>query len=158
MLTLFLVLTFLVPRVVDAQMLDAGSRRLALLPLVYNAAARYRVDPRLLDAVIQTESAYRSDAVSSAGAAGLMQLMPGTAERYGVIDRFDPAQNVVAGTRYLRDLLFEFDLVSALAAYNAGEVAVRRHRGVPSYPETRAFVRSVLDRYRALIRSARRSY
>ena len=139
----------------DPQSSDASARRRPLLGLVYSAAARYHVDPRLLDAVIQTESSYRIHVTSSAGAVGLMQLMPRTARRYGVTTRFDPVQNVLAGTRYLRDLLREFDLELALAAYNAGEGAVRRHRGIPPYPETRAYVRRVLDRYAALLQSPR---
>ena len=122
-------------------------RRQPFLALVYLMAARYQLPPRLLDAVIRTESGYRPEAVSPKGAVGLMQLMPATARRYDVTNRFDPVQNVEAGTRYLRDLLLEFDLVSALAAYNAGEGAVRRYGGVPPYPETQRFVGVVLLRY-----------
>ena len=121
LLALVVVVLLPITAVAGGQSRDASSRRQPLLGLVYSAAARYGVDPRLLDAVIQTESAYRTDVTSSAGAVGLMQLMPGTAHRYGVTTRFDPVQNVIGGTRYLRDLLLEFDLVSALAAYNAGE-------------------------------------
>ena len=152
LLALVVVVLLPITAVAGGQSRDASSRRQPLLGLVYSAAARYGVDPRLLDAVIQTESGYRTDVTSSAGAVGLMQLMPGTARRYGVTTRFDPVQNVIAGTRYLRDLLREFDMVSALAAYNAGEGAVRRHQGVPPYPETRAYVRRVLDRYARLLR------
>lgn len=115
--------------------------------LVERAGARYGIHPRLLHALIQVESAYRPDAVSPAGALGLMQLMPATARRYGVSDPFDPAANIDAGTRHLRMLLESFGPgyeIRALAAYNAGEAVVRRHRGIPPYPETRRFVRRVL--------------
>jgi len=113
---------------------------------VAEAARRYGVDPLLVRAVIRVESAGDPRAVSRKGAAGLMQLMPATAARYGVADRFDPAQNVEAGTRHLRELLdfFNQDLVLALAAYNAGEDAVLRYgRTVPPYAETRRYVARV---------------
>ena len=115
--------------------------------LVLEASSAYRLDPRLVDAVIRTESAYRPFAVSARGAAGLMQLMPATASRFGVVNRFDPAQNVFGGCAYLAELLAEFDLVLAIAAYNAGAGAVRRHGGIPPYAETRRFVARVLLRY-----------
>ena len=127
--------------------LSARSRRLLYLPLVYTMASRSGLDPFLVDAVIRTESAYRVNAISRAGAVGLMQLMPGTARRYGVHNRFDPVQNVYGGTRYLADLLREFGVVEALAAYNAGEGTVRRYGGIPPYDETQRFVTRVLSRY-----------
>ena len=107
---------------------------------------------------MRAESAYDPHAVSKAGAVGLMQLMPGTARRYGVTDRRDPRENLTGGVRYLRDLLIQFnDVVLALAAYNAGEFAVIEHgRRVPPYPETRAYVRKVLTFYREY-RERRRS-
>lgn len=113
------------------------------------AAARNNLDPALVQAVIQTESNWNPFAVSRKGAFGLMQLLPSTAERYGVRDVFDPAQNVNGGTRYLRDLLDRFhgDLKKSLAAYNAGEQAVQRYGGVPKYPETRAYVQKVTKTY-----------
>ena len=100
--------------------------------------------------MVTAESAYDPVAVSSAGAVGLMQLMPGTAERYGVRNRRDPRQNVLGGVRYLRDLLVQFDdLTLALAAYNAGENAVIRYGNrIPPYPETQNYVRKVLTFYR----------
>jgi soluble lytic murein transglycosylase-like protein len=119
------------------------------------AAARHGVDPLLVHAVIRAESAYDPKALSPRGAAGLMQLMPETAKRYGVVDRFDPAQNVEGGARYLRDLIgmFEGDLSLALAAYNAGEAAVLRYGGrIPPYAETRDYVvrvRAAYERLRA---------
>lgn len=114
--------------------------------LVAEAADKHHVDPKLVHAVIQAESAYNEKAVSSAGAAGLMQLMPGTARQYGVNDRFDPYQNIEGGTRYLKHLmvLFNEDLNLALAAYNAGENAViRNHYNIPPYAETRHYVKEV---------------
>jgi len=118
--------------------------------LIAQVASKHQVDEKLVHAVIQTESAYNASATSSAGAVGLMQLMPATAARYGVYDRTDPVQNVEAGTRYLKDLLQMFDsnLDLAVAAYNAGENAVIRHNNsIPPYPETQNYVRQVLARY-----------
>lgn len=104
------------------------------------------VSPALVLAVIGIESAGKSRAVSSAGATGLMQLMPATAERFGVTDRTDPSQNIRGGVAYLDWLLDHFgrDPVMALAAYNAGENAVKKHGGVPPYAETRDYVPKVL--------------
>ena len=112
--------------------------------LVEDAAARHRVDPLLVHAVIAIESGHRPDAVSPAGALGLMQLMPRTARMLGVSDPFDPRANVEGGVAYLRRLADEFGTVLALAAYNAGPGAVREHGGVPPFAETRGYVRSVL--------------
>ncbi|HVR46238.1 MAG TPA: lytic transglycosylase domain-containing protein [Candidatus Binatia bacterium] len=115
------------------------------------SAAEFRVDPRLVEAVVQSESAFDPGATSGAGARGLMQLMPQTAASLGVIDAYDPAQNVRGGTRYLRGLLDHFhDVELAIAAYNAGPAAVERYGGVPPYAETRNYVRVVLNRYRRL--------
>lgn len=127
-------------------------RRATLLPLIERAAKESQLVPELVHAVIRAESAYRTDAVSSKGAVGLMQLMPGTAERYGVADRYDPAQNLSGGTRYLRDLLkmFDGDLQLALAAYNAGENAVIRYgNSIPPFAETQGYVRKVIRFYQA---------
>ena len=115
--------------------------------LVFVMACRHALDPALVDAIIRTESGYIPTAVSSAGAAGLMQLMPHTARDYGVRNRFDPVANVRAGCALLADLLAEFPLIDALAAYNAGPGIVRRYGGVPPYDETRLFVARVLLRY-----------
>lgn len=107
-------------------------------------AARHGVDPRLVKAVVQVESAYRPDARSPKGAMGLMQLMPETARRYALRNPYDPESNLDAGVRHLRSLLDRFDLSLALAAYNAGEGAVRRFGGIPPYRETRDYVSRIL--------------
>jgi soluble lytic murein transglycosylase-like protein len=112
---------------------------------------RYRVDPYLIFLVMEQESHFNSRVVSPKGAMGLMQLMPGTAARFGVRHSFDPGQNVSAGTRYLRELLNRFnnrvDLV--LASYNAGEGAVIKFgHQVPPYKETRNYVKQISYRYR----------
>lgn len=133
-------------RVVPAQ----AARREALTDLLERAAAESGVDRALLQAVVQQESAFNPLAVSPAGAVGLMQLMPTTARRFGVRDRFDPAQNLRGGAAYLAWLMDHFghDLDLVLAAYNAGEGSVRRHGNrVPPYAETQNYVRSVRERY-----------
>ena len=117
--------------------------------LFFDVGRRFEVSPRLLAAVARAESAFDPRAVSKKGARGLLQLMPATAARFGVkaAELFDPGRNVEAGTRYLRFLIAEFegDLIRVLAAYNAGEGAVRRYGGVPPYRETRGYVRRVLS-------------
>ena len=112
-------------------------------------AARHGVDPRLVEAVIRVESAGDAGAISPKGAMGLMQLMPGRAAALGVRDAFDPADNLDGGIRHLRELLARYagNLPLTLAAYNAGEEAVRRYGGVPPYRETQEYVRKVLARY-----------
>lgn len=117
---------------------------------ILGATAGTRVSPALALAVIVVESAGRPRAVSHAGAQGLMQLIPATAERFGVADAFDPAQNIRGGVTYLDWLLerFDGDVVLALAGYNAGEGAVQRHDGVPPFAETRDYVPKVLAAWR----------
>jgi soluble lytic murein transglycosylase-like protein len=117
--------------------------------LIRAAAQKHGVDESLISSVISTESAFNPRAVSRKRARGLMQLMPATAARLDVDDAFDPAQNVDAGTRYLKHLLEQYgqDLALALAAYNAGPDRVAQYRGVPPFPETRAYVRRVLADY-----------
>jgi soluble lytic murein transglycosylase-like protein len=125
-----------------------SKRRARYATMIENAARENDLYPELLHAVVRTESAYDPTAVSSAGATGLMQLMPGTAKRYDVSDIWDPEQNLRGGARYLRDLLdmFEHDLRLALAAYNAGENAVIKYgKRIPPYPETQRYVRKVLQ-------------
>ena len=110
----------------------------------------FGVDSALIRAVVHAESWFETDAVSHAGAQGLMQLMPATARRFGVVNVFDPLDNITGGVAYLAWLAEEFDhdLTRMLAAYNAGENAVRRHNGIPPYPETREYVRRVRILYR----------
>jgi soluble lytic murein transglycosylase-like protein len=112
---------------------------------IRSVARTVGIEPALIYAVVQAESAFDPNAVSPKGAVGLMQLMPATARRYGVENRRDPMQNLHGGARYLRDLLIEFrDLRLALAAYNAGENAVRKYgNSVPPYAETQQYVKRV---------------
>ena len=118
---------------------------------INEGAALAGVDPALIEAIVANESGFNANATSSAGARGLMQLMPETAASLGVSDAYDPAQNVRGGARYLRSLLDRFGSVElAVAAYNAGPSAVTRFGGVPPYEQTRSYVRKVLARYRAL--------
>ncbi|NOT11593.1 MAG: lytic transglycosylase domain-containing protein [Methylococcaceae bacterium] len=128
----------------------SGGNKKKYLDLINEVAYRHQVDAKLVHAVIQTESAYNSNAVSSAGAVGLMQLMPDTARRFGVTNRNDPDQNVEGGTRYLRHLIdmFNPNLDLAVAAYNAGENAVIKYNNsIPPYPETQNYVKQVLALY-----------
>jgi soluble lytic murein transglycosylase-like protein len=124
--------------------MDAAERR-PYVTLVEAAARRHDVDPRLVHALITVESRYRADARSRKGAMGLMQLMPATARELQVHDPYDPAANIDAGVRHLRQLLERFDLRQAVAAYNAGAGAVRKFGGVPPFRETQAYVRQVLQ-------------
>lgn len=123
-------------------------------PALKAVARAYRIDPRLLHAVVRQESGYRPDAVSSKGALGLMQIMPATGRELGVSDPAllveDPLLNLVTGARYLKRMQARFgnDLPRVLAAYNAGPGAVARHGGIPPYAETRAYVAAVLNHYR----------
>ncbi len=117
--------------------------------VVTSASATYHLDPDLVNSVIHAESGFNSHAVSRKGAVGLMQLMPNTAGQLGIKNPFDPEANVGGGTRYLRQLLerYNFDLVKALAAYNAGPKRVEQYRGVPPYRETRAYVARIVHDY-----------
>ncbi len=121
----------------------------AIEQLVQTNSAAQGVDPDLIRAVMANESAFDPNATSSAGAQGLMQLMPQTAAEVGVTNSYDPSQNVAGGTRYLRTLLDKFggNLTNAVAAYNAGPEAVEKHNGIPPYPETQSYVKNVLDTY-----------
>ncbi len=119
--------------------------------LVSEAAALNDLDPDLLIAMVKVESNFDPQAVSHRGAQGLLQLMPRTSRRLGVQDPFDPQQNLAAGARLMRQLLerFEGDLVLALAAYNAGEKAVKTHGGLPPFPETESYIDQVLTHFAA---------
>jgi hypothetical protein len=127
----------------------AGAGPIAIPELVRSLSDESHLDPRLVEAVIWVESHNDKFAVSPKGAAGLMQLMPGTARQLGVTDVFDPSDNIRGGVRYLRQLSDRFggNLALVLAAYNAGEGAVQKHLGVPPYHETRQYVIKVLERY-----------
>ena len=117
--------------------------------LIKEAAARYQVDPRLVAAVAQTESGGNQEAVSPAGAVGIMQLMPETAAGLGV-NPYDKRQNIEGGAKYLRQMMDTFggDVQKAVAAYNAGPQAVKEYNGIPPYRETQDYVNKVLDIYR----------
>jgi soluble lytic murein transglycosylase-like protein len=126
-----------------------------LLPfdrIIHEAAGRHHMDPDLILAVIMAESQFNANATSKKGARGLMQLMPVTANALDVANVYCPEENVNAGVRHLRWLLdrFDGDLNMALAAYNAGVQSVLRYYGVPPYPETRSYVRRVLEHYAAI--------
>lgn len=114
---------------------------------IQNASTTYGVPANLIRAVIQQESGMNPDAVSSAGAIGLMQLMPDTASSLGVTNPYDPVQNINGGTEYLSNLLQQFsgNTQMALAAYNAGPGAVEANNGIPPYPETTSYVNNVLS-------------
>ena len=129
---------------------DLGRRKAKFVPFIEEAARVYAIPAALIMAVIEVESAWRPSVVSHAGAVGLMQLMPGTARALGVKDVFNPRENILGGTRYLRLLANKYagDIVLTLAAYNAGEGRVT-HRMAPPYPVTRDYVEAVLRHYRA---------
>ncbi len=134
-----------VPRPVPAASQPAPN----LNQVVTSASATFHLDPDLVNSVIHAESGFNTRAVSPKGARGLMQLMPGTASKLGVDNAFDPQANVSGGSRYLRELLerYNFDLVKALAAYNAGPERVEQYNGVPPYQETRAYVARIVHEY-----------
>lgn len=139
-------------RLLQPRALPAAARLTAanMSELIDALGAEYELDPALIRAVIQVESNFNRKAISPKGAQGLMQLMPGTVWRFSVGDVYDPHENIGAGARYLRQLLdlFQGDLSLVLAAYNAGENAVLRYKGVPPYAETRDYVTKVLSLYR----------
>jgi len=125
-----------------------AARRMTYLPSIHEAERRHSLPYGLLDALVWAESRYNPMALSHAGAAGLTQLMPGTASDLGVSNRYDPAANIDGGARYLRQMLDRFGLVHlALAAYNAGPNAVHKAKGIPRYRETQNYVKSVLARW-----------
>ncbi len=117
-----------------------------LSDVVSNSSDRYHLDPDLVNSVIHAESGFNQHARSPKGAQGLMQLMPGTASKLGVSNAYDPQANIEGGTKYLRELLelYNFDLVKALAAYNAGPQRVQQYHGVPPYYETQAYIARII--------------
>jgi soluble lytic murein transglycosylase-like protein len=125
---------------------DNVNHRVDLNQVVETASGTYRLDPDLVNSVIRAESGFNVRAVSPKGAQGLMQLMPQTASQLGVRNAFDPQANVEGGTRYLRELLerYDFDLIKALAAYNAGPERVQQYGGVPPYYETKVYVARIV--------------
>ena len=127
--------------------------------VIDSISGRHHLDPDLINSVIHAESGFNARAVSPKGAQGLMQLMPHTASQLGVANAFDPKANVEGGTRYLRELLerYNFDLVKALAAYNAGPHRVEQYRGVPPYYETRAYVANIIRDFNRKKRAERKA-
>jgi soluble lytic murein transglycosylase-like protein len=119
-------------------------------PVIKKVAGKYRIDPALVHVIIRAESNYDSFAISDKGAMGLMQLMPATAKQYGVNNVFDSAQNIEGGIRYLGDLvkLYDGQTRLVLAAYNAGQEAVRKYNGIPPYPETKAYIAGIMKNYK----------
>lgn len=125
------------------------AREICYHPIILAASLRYRVDPALVKAIIMAESGYNPTAISKKGAAGLMQLMPATANSLGVEDVFNPEHNVYGGVKYIRQLVNRFDgnLVLAIAAYNAGISNVRKYEGIPPFKATHYYVKKVLEYY-----------
>jgi soluble lytic murein transglycosylase-like protein len=146
-----LALTLTRPSFAESAEMSAAEQanRVKIEQMIREVSDRYRVDPALVRAVIQTESNWNSSAISRKGARGLMQLVPGTAQQLGVNNALDAKQNLDGGVRYLHMLLERYngDLDKALAAYNAGPGAVDRAGGIPRYRETREYVQKVTDSY-----------
>lgn len=133
----------------DNSSLRGGLTQAKIDELINQAASRHNVDPALVKALVKVESNFNPNAVSRKGAMGLMQLMPQTARRLNLSNPFDPAQNVDAGVRHLKDLLDSYggDVPLTLAAYNAGSGAVARSQGIPRYAETRNYVKRITQIY-----------
>jgi soluble lytic murein transglycosylase-like protein len=140
---------------------SAADLRRLYSPIIKKAAERHRIDQDLVHLIIRAESNYDAFAISSAGAMGLMQLMPATARQYGVNNVFDPAQNIDGGVRYLKDLvrLYNGQTQRVLAAYNAGQEAVRKYKGIPPYPETKNYIAGIMKSYKKpTVRSTNPTY
>ncbi len=142
---------YLVFRDILRRFSDIGDKE--ILRLAEKHSIQYGLDPRLVQAVIEVESGYKAEAVSHAGAEGVMQIMPGTQVDLGVTRPFDPDDNIRGGVKYLRMMLNRFgSLELALAAYNAGPGQVEKHGGVPPFQETENYVKLVMGRYERLRR------
>lgn len=128
---------------------DVKPSKSQILDLVSKISDKYDMDEDLIKAVIKQESGFKADAVSSAGAQGLMQLMPQTAKALGVKDAFNPVQNIEGGVKYLRNMMDKYNgnVILALAAYNAGPGNVDKYNGVPPFKETQNYVKSILANY-----------
>lgn len=135
---------------IDAEAKNTSVDKADILSLINNTANQAGLDPALVKAVTQVESNFNPYAVSKAGAQGLMQLMPGTGAEMGATDLLNPAQNIKAGSQYLKTLLNKYqDIPKAVAAYNAGPGAVDKYHGIPPYAETTQYVKKVLAAYEA---------
>lgn len=157
LLAAFLLPLLLPETVMAAGCLKASPRALQIKAAVHAgsidlAVKKYQIDKELIQAVIAVESCFNPKAVSPAGAEGLMQLMPATADRFGVADSFNARQNILAGSRYLKWLLNRFDgnLKYAIAGYNAGEGRIDQYKGIPPFRETQRYVKNVLALYTKL--------
>ncbi len=150
-ITMFQLMSQMLERLLAEQNSEGNTTNGSFSQLISQAAEKYGVDADLIEAVIQAESNFDADAVSSAGAQGLMQLMPATARSLGVTDAFDPVQNINGGVKLLSQLLNQYDgnVKLALAAYNAGPGAVAKYHGIPPYKETQKYVSRVLDVYQS---------
>jgi soluble lytic murein transglycosylase-like protein len=137
--------------------LRAHKQMRALSGLIYHQSKKFDVDESLVKAVIFTESYFNPNATSKKGASGLMQLMPATAEKYGVKDLYNPRQNIIAGIQHLKYLLsrYPYKLKFAIAAYNAGENAVDKYNGIPPYKETQGYVKKVMKHYERFLLASR---
>ncbi len=128
---------------------NQGQLKKQLDQLIKTIASRYKVPPELVHSIIDVESNYNHKAVSPKGAVGLMQLMPETAKKYGVIDIYDPRQNIEGGVKYLKDLMKLYNRRTdfVLAAYNAGQEAIKKYGGIPPYPETKNYIEKIKASY-----------